>query len=171
MKYKKMCLLVGLIVFCSMALFGCKSERKSLCDEVSSEDSQSEIFVQTESSAQAISEWLELYEKVFVQYKSILKEVDDLDVNSVMEKFYEGGEWEYVDIELYLAGRREGIWYSLCDLTNDGFPELILGAWNSGIGAKGQWENGFYNPYAMYYYDKEKDIIIYRSFGGFTTAF
>ena len=165
MKYKKMCLLVGLIVFCSMALFGCKSERKSLCDEVSSEDSQSEIFVQKESSAQAISEWLELYEKVFVQYKSILKEVDDLDVNSVMEKFYEGGEWEYV------AGRREGIWYSLCDLTNDGFPELILGAWNSGIGAKGQWENGFYNPYAMYYYDKEKDIIIYRSFGGFPTAF
>lgn len=171
MKYKMLCLLVGFISFCSVVLFGCKSEGKSSCDEVLSEDSQSEIFVEKESPAQAISEWLELYEKVFVQYKSILKEADDLDVNSVMEKFYEGGEWEYVDIELYLAGRREGIWYSLCDLTNDGFPELILGVWNGGIGTEGQRENGFYNPYAMYYYDKEKNIIIYRSFEGFPTAF
>lgn len=171
MIYKKLFFLVGFIVFCSVALSGCKSERKSLCDEALGEDSQSEICVERESPIQAISEWMEPYEKIFVQYKSILKEADDLDVNSVMEKFYEGGEWEYVDIELYLTGRREGIWYSLSDLTNDGFPELILGVWNSGIGAKGQWEDGFYNPYAMYYYDKEKDAITYRSFEGLPTTF
>ena len=171
MKYKKQSLLAGFIVLCSVALSGCESEGKPLSKEMSGEDNQSEISAEKEPPVQTISEWPEPYEHIFVQYKSILKEADDLDVNSVMEKFYEGGEWEYVDIELYLAGRREGIWYSLCDLTNDGFPELILGVRNSGTGAKDQQKNGFYNPYAMYYYDKEKDVITYRSFGGFPTTF
>ncbi len=171
MKYKKHCLLTGFIILCSVALSGCKSEGEPLSEEVAGEDSQSEISAEKEPPVQAISEWPEPYGKVFVQYKSILEEADDLNVNSVMEKFYEGGEWEYVDIELYLAGRREGIWYSLCDLTNDGFPELILGVRNSGTGAIGQRENGFYNPFAMYFYDKEKDVITYRSFGGVPTTF
>lgn len=141
MKYKKHCLLTGFIILCSVALSGCKSEGEPLSEEVAGEDSQSEISAEKEPPVQAISEWPEPYGKVFVQYKSILEEADDLNVNSVMEKFYEGGEWEYVDIELYLAGRREGIWYSLCDLTNDGFPELILGVlkcYTCGTAGQGQ---------------------------------
>ena len=48
---------------------------------------------------------------------------------------------------------------------------MILGVRNSGTGAIGQRENGFYNPFAMYFYDKEKDVITYRSFGRFPTTF
>ncbi|MCM1540171.1 MAG: hypothetical protein NC121_02800 [Blautia sp.] len=162
---------ITIVVFCFLVLSGCKSGEKALYEDFVSEDSLPEIFEEKELSICILGEWQELYGRVLVQYESILKEVDDLDVNSAMEKFYEGGEWEYVDIELYMVGRREGIWYSLCDLTNDGLPELILGAWDMGIWENGQWENGFYNPYAMYYYNREKDTIDYYSYGGFPTTF
>ena len=81
------------------------------------------------------------YYKVLKQYEDILKE-KNLNINDCMEKFYVGGEWEYVDMELYVAGWDDGIYYSLYDLTGDGFPELLMG-WMDSV-------ETVYWPYVMY---------------------
>lgn len=81
------------------------------------------------------------YYKVLEQYEDILKE-EYLNLNDCMEKFYVGGEWEYVNMELYVAGWDDGIYYSLYDLTGDGFPELLMG-WMDSV-------ETVYWPYVMY---------------------
>lgn len=104
----------------------------------------------------------EVYHKVLIQYEQILNEKKDLNLNDCMEKFYVGGEWEDVDMQLYLDARDDDIYYSLSDLTDDGLPEFIMGAWDA-------WQDDI-NPYIIYYV-REGAGVESLSFGGFPTQF
>lgn len=90
----------------------------------------------------------EAYWMILEQYESILKV--DVEYNDVVEEFYDGGKWEYVWSELYVQGNHGVIYYSLEDLTNDGFPEMIMGLENRG------YENEIsMNIYVIYYIEED----------------
>ena len=98
----------------------------------------------------------EVYREVLKQYREMIHaNITDLGSDSVQEKLKTGGEWEYVWDELYAAGAPDEICYSLRDLTDDGFPEMIMGIHYI---QSDQSIAPNYAPYIVYYYSKKDGI-------------
>lgn len=67
------------------------------------------------------------YIEVLKQYEQFINaNVQDINDDSVIEKF--GNEWEYLYNELcmFMSPCGTNIYYALTDLTGDGYPEMIL---------------------------------------------
>ena len=88
----------------------------------------------------------EVFWKVLRQYEQLIGFTVDQDWDSSWDELY-CGDWKYVDVYLYGDGRDSNIYYSLYDLTGDGFPEMIMGK-------KSVYHETWY-AYLIYYYDGE----------------
>lgn len=101
----------------------------------------------------------EVFMEVLKQYLQI-----PVGTNLYSDTYWEKvaqGDWK--DVYEYLGGA-ENICYSLSDLTNDGFPELIMGSYTDAdaVPLEGEkvfqvqgsdWENSYVWIYVVYYYN------------------
>ncbi len=101
----------------------------------------------------------EVFREVLKQYLQI-----PIGTNLYSDVYWEKvtqGDWK--DVYEYLGGK-ENICYSLSDLTNDGFPELIMGSYANADAVDFEyekvfqvqgtsWENSYVWIYVIYYYN------------------
>jgi len=92
----------------------------------------------------------EVYWEVLEQYEQAGK-VEVKNFSDEQELLFWKDNFWYVYDELYSSLLKNNVYYSMVDLTGDGFPELIMGVWNSGFGEEEEWKSGFYNTYVIYY--------------------
>lgn len=113
-------------------------------DDVGSENRKKEIM--EELSDQEYPDVSELFQKVLRQYEQVLRVTEGMNWDSAWDEFYHG-DWKYVDNYLYGDGRFENIYYSIADISGDGFPEMIMGK-------KSVYGEVWY-AYLIYYYNGE----------------
>ena len=166
---KKVYIAVISLIFCLIFLAGCRDEMyetvemepvnieavsdRAVQGEISEESAESKSKQETLDEVYVKKEYPdvpEVYWEVLEQYEQAGK-VEIKNFSDEQELLFWRDNFWYVYDELYSSLLKNNVYYSSVDLTGDGFPELIMGVWNSGFGEEEEWKRGFYNTSVIYY--------------------